>query len=99
MGTNTSGGMIIGAEGSDICTPEYCDEDMSLTEFSEFVEMVKLSPNYDADESECFFGYPVPDVAVSEMDGEWMQDIRCKAIAFTTLFGVEPKLIGMQDIT
>lgn len=96
MGIDYDGGMIVGACGDMFSEPEGYEDD-----FSEWVEdndMDVMSLHYDASEEYQIIGFKVPDVPVSEMDGDWLKDVKEKAKLFKELTGVEPKLIGTQNI-
>ena len=99
MGTSYNGGMILGAKMGDVCTPEYIDQEISNREGAEEAGMEVYAEHYDADDKYCVVGYEIPNILVSDMDADWMIEIKYKAIQFKTIFGVEPTLFGMQNIT
>lgn len=108
MGIDISGGMFVGnsydAIIETIKLPEEYEEsvDYYLTEElwdkSRKEGMSSYSPYYDAPEDEHFYGYPVNDLAVSDMTEEWLESIRTLADKFEKITGCKAELIGMQDI-
>lgn len=98
MGIDFEGGMIVGGDGDLLETPEgYKGE---FYEWAEDVGLERLSRYYDADKSECYYGFTVPDVAVAEiLSSGWLEDVTDKAAKFEELTGIKAKLIGSQDIT
>ena len=96
MGIDYSGGMLVGASGSALKVPE--DYEGELSEFAEDHEMEYYSEHYDAGDNDRYYGYPVEDTLVSEMNEEWLSYVKRLADKFETLFGVPASLIGSQDI-
>lgn len=102
MGIDVDGGMIVGLQGEDIAAMEWCYEDYdTLYEYLEMdLGMESMSPNYDCDPEYCVWGYRVDDVSVNLLDlGKWTTEVIELGSKFQGLTGLEPKLIGMQDIT
>lgn len=97
MGIDYSGGMIVGELGSELKEPD--DYEDGLAEWAYDNGMSCMSLYYDASHNQCFFGFLVPDVLVSDMNTEWLAGIMLKAAEFTRLTGVPARLIGTQDIT
>jgi len=95
MGIDYSGGMIIGEIGSELPEPEGHD---SLSEWAEENEMVTMALYYDAAEEDCYYGFAVKDVLVSEIDQKWIDDLKTMAGKFEKLSGVPAKLVGTQNI-
>jgi len=95
MGIDYSGGMIVGENGSEIPEPE----DISLSEWAEDNDMTSYSLHYDADDDSCIYGFEVPNVLVSDIDGTWwLEDVKAKAAKFKMLTGLDARLIGTQNI-
>lgn len=111
MAIDISGGMIIGANASKVKSQvEKLDDDCEMfgvdgnyhEEFYDWYEsedMETFSFNYDADESSQVLGFTVKDVSpLSEEFDEWIKDVRSKSVKFKELTGIEPELIGMQNV-
>ena len=96
MGVSYNGGMIVGAVTSDISEPEDYEE--GIREWAYENDMDTMCQYYDCDNDECFTGFTVKDVPVSEMTGDWLKDVKEKAAKFEELTGVPALLIGTQDI-
>lgn len=96
MGIDIEGGMLVGRHGSEISAPDDCEE--SLYDWVEGVGMESYAEYYDADEEDTFYGFEIPDVPVSEMDGAWRKDLNEKAAKFKELTGLEAHLIGTQRV-
>ena len=96
MGIDIEGGMIVGEEANLIDVPEGCDDE--FYEWAENVGMDSYAEHYDADEDYKVYGFPVKDVAVDDMCGEWIEDVKKKADTFFKLTGVKARLIGMQNV-
>ena len=97
MGMDIDGGMIVGALGEDLFDKK--PEGVPLYEWVDDLGLDRLSKYYDADDEECYYGFCVDNVLVTEMTEEWIRGIRMKAIRFADLTGVPAMLIGSQDIT
>lgn len=96
MGIDVSGGMIVGIIGS-----ELIDAIKTVDDFNEWYEingLDRMATHYDADNDDCFFGFQVEDVPVSEMKGIWLKDVEEKAKRFKELTGIDASLIGTQDV-
>lgn len=94
MGIDYSGGMIVGAKGSEI--PVLIDEDF----YEELIGhgMTYMSEHYDAGDDHRYYGYLIDDILVSQMDDEWLRKINELASKFEEITGVPASLIGTQDI-
>lgn len=92
MGIYYSGGMIVGAAGSELSIPEDQEdwEDLGITSMSKY---------YDASEDDCYWGFEIPDVLASDIDPEWVINILKMGAKFKAITGVEASLIGTQDIS
>ena len=109
MGIDISGGMIVGANCSEVESGLY-DEDKEayLVEGGEFVElyewyeekgMCTYSFHYDACSGSQILGYAVNDIDPLHEDFDiWLKDVKRKAEEFYRLTGVKAKLIGMQNV-
>jgi hypothetical protein len=95
MGIDYDGGMIIGEIGSKLCEPDTYD---GFGEWVEDNDMKAMSLHYDAGSDFQNIGFAVPDIAIAEMDGEWLADVKAKARKFEEITGVPAKLIGTQNI-
>ena len=96
MGIDISGGMIVGAHGSNLSVPE--DYYGAFYEWAEENGMDSMAEHYDADEDYTYYGFMVDDVAVSDIGGKWLADVDEKAIKFKRLTGLDAKLIGCQSV-
>lgn len=96
MGIDYDGGMIVGACGDDMldCVPEG----MEFYEWAQDNGLESMAMYYDADSSDCYYGYTVDDVPVPDIEGEWLTDVKAKAAKFKELTGMDALLIGSQDI-
>ena len=98
MGIDYEGGMIVGADGDLLSVPDGVKE--PFYEWAEDVGLERMSRYYDAGQEECYYGFTVPDVFVSEiLSSGWLRDVSDKAAEFEKLTGVKAQLIGSQDIT
>ena len=111
MGIDISGGMIIGANASKVKSAvEKCDDDCMMfgvngnyhEEFCDWYEsedMETFSFHYDAGESSQVLGFTVEDAnPLSEAFDVWLNDVKNKSLRFKDLTGIDPKLIGMQNV-
>ena len=96
MGIGISGGMIVGAHGSEIDVPE--DYEGDLWDWLEKRGMDSMTEHYDADESYTYYGFMVNDVAVFDIENGWLKDVESKAMEFKDLTGIDAKLIGCQSV-
>ena len=97
MGIDTDGGMTLGEKGEMLAIPDDWEGD--LQEWAEENDMNWLSPWYDSDIEDCFFGFMIPDIPASEMTIEWLNNIQRQADKFQELTSCPARLIGMQDVT
>lgn len=104
MGIDYSGGMIVGAKGNKLSVPkdyvsEYTpDEELSLWEWADEVGLEYFSSWYDAGDEGRVYGFIIKSRwRESEIEG-LMKEVKQKMAEFKKLTGVEPMLIGMQDI-
>ena len=100
MGIDYSGGMLVGCEGLP-CEPDDWDEDEN-GDWEEYLyeehNIKRYSQHYDADTDECYFGIPIDDILVAEMDNEWLVSIKQLAEYFKDITGEDAYLIGTQNI-
>ncbi len=96
MGIDYSGGMIIGAKADEISEPDEYEGD--FVDWLDENDMETMSLHYDADESFQYAGFCVEDVKVSEIEGQWLSNVKELGEKFLKLTGVEPYLIGTQNI-
>ena len=103
MGTDYSGGMLVGAHGTYVSDTlqgladngEYeggvygLVEELGLEVFAEY---------YDAHLECSYIGFPVDTITVSSMNQKWLKDIQLLAEEFKELTGVDASLIGAQNI-
>lgn len=99
MGIDISGGMFVGAHYNDIEFDEDNEEGLEFYEWAEEQGLDKFSPGYDAPSERCYFGFAISDVKVSDMDEEWLANIKRVADEFKEITGADAWLIGMQDVT
>lgn len=95
MGIDIDGGMIVGEQGKNI---QFPDEIESENEWAEDNGMDRMPMFYDADSDYCFYGFPVEEILVREIDEEWLIGLKDKAALFEKLTGVPAKLIGTQKV-
>jgi len=111
MGIDVGGGMIIGADCDSVIESvkvNIDDCEMYGTEgnyFEEFYEwdgevgMSCYSYWYDAGSDGQVIGFTMNDIETLSDDFEdWVVDVKERSLKFKELTGVEPKLIGMQDV-
>lgn len=97
MGVDISGGMIVGANASEI---DYDTEEFECGEYyREHHGMKSYSLHYDACESSQIWGFSVEDVEIdSDEFDEWCISVKLKAKKFEEITGVKASLIGSQDV-
>ena len=114
MGIDYSGGMVVGARASDIkwdydtILEDYsncldADEEFEdLDSYGIGIEVLGLdtySEYFDADESNQYWGYSVPDVEVNSVGfEEWLRIVKEAATKFERYTKNKAILIGTQDI-
>ncbi|USE39215.1 hypothetical protein [Endozoicomonas sp. SCSIO W0465] len=96
MSIDISGGMIVGESGYRFNPPD--DYDGTLELWADEVGLDSMSERFDADCTQTVYGFTVPDVAVSDIEHEWLADVQEKAQQFKALTGVDARLIGTQDV-
>jgi hypothetical protein len=96
MGIDYDGGMIVGELGRKLEVPDEFDGNMN--DYIEEHDMDAMSLYFDADTDYQYIGFKVPNVMVSELDGDWLTDVKAKAEKFEELFYVPAKLVGTQNI-
>jgi len=96
MGIHYSGGMLVGAHGSRISAPE--DYEDTEGEWAEDCGLEIYGEHCGAEWGTSFIGFAVDNILVSQMDGEWLDEIKKLALEFEKLTGVEARLIGAQNI-
>ena len=57
------------------------------------------SPWYDVGYENCYFGFAITRAKVSDMNEEWLANIKRIADEFKEITGADAWLIGMQDVT
>ena len=99
MSTYISGGMIVGAHGSELKVPE--DFDGSLNEWIEVNGMDIMSQRYDSGGDDDYYGFRVENTPVFDLFSEsnWMYNVKKFAAEFYEITGVRASLIGCQDVT
>ena len=111
MGVDISGGMILGGSASEVegaVTFEddgvemYGTQGNYYEEFYEWYEgedMSCYSMWYDACSEGQIIGYKIKDInPLSDEFNNWLEDVKTKAEKFKQLTGLEPELIGMQNV-
>ena len=109
MGIDISGGMIVGANCSEVEAGLYDeDKEVYLIEGEEFEELYEwyedkgmrtYSFHYDACSDSQILGYTVNDIDPLHEDFDiWLKDVKCKAEEFHRLTGLKAELIGMQNV-
>lgn len=111
MGIDISGGMIIGHNASKVKSEVYREDDdcemygvdgnlhEEFYEWYESEELETYSFHYDADEDSQVLGFTVGDIEpLSEKFDEWIAEVKAKSEKFKKLTGLEPELIGMQNV-
>lgn len=100
MGIDISGGMIIGANADEVRAALNIDEDADF--LGEIYEMGWESYSYyfDAGYDSQVAGILIGNVNPLNEDGfsEWIEDVKNKAKEFYDKTGIEPELIGMQNV-
>lgn len=91
MGTSYNGGMIVGAAGDDLNVPDELDD-------WEGLGIISMGLYPGADEDDCYYGFKVPNVLVSDINRGWFIKILSLSEKFKEIMGVEASLIGTQDI-
>ena len=94
MGIDIDGGMIVGERGDKLSAPEYAE---SLSEWLYEDGIERMSLYYDADDKDCYFGIPVPNIPIGEIDG-WLETVKLAADKFKAITGVPAMLIGTQSV-
>jgi hypothetical protein len=112
MGTNISGGMIVGLHQSDIDWENVRDylvqiegygdsaEDMDESDLSEEVGFDRMSPYYDAGFDDSIVGFDIKDTSCGGENLElWLVKLKQLIGRFKEITGETPQLIGMQNVT
>lgn len=100
MGIDYSGGMLVGTHGSNICEPDDWDEDEN-GDFWEHLEELGIESypeHYDAGRDDSYYGFPVRDIEVEQIDSVWINDIRKLSEEFESITGEKASLIGTHRI-
>jgi hypothetical protein len=101
MGTNISGGIIVGATFSEVESalrvPEvYGDDTYEYLEDSGFDSM---PPSYDSDRDTWVVGYKIRDFnPYDESFEDWVDTVEMARDRFMHFTGLEAHIIGMQDV-
>lgn len=99
MGIDISGGMFVGAHYDDIEFDEDNEEGLNFGDWVEEQGLDIYSPWYDAEYECCYFGFAITRAKVSDMNEEWLANIKRIADEFKEITGADAWLIGMQDVT
>ncbi|RKZ94768.1 MAG: hypothetical protein DRQ46_09420 [Gammaproteobacteria bacterium] len=94
MGIETDGGMIIGRMGCDIPMKDGVDID----EWADENDITYMSLVYDAQLYDRVYGFLVEDVWATNIEGEWLTQVKELAVKFEELTGVPALLMGSQDV-
>jgi len=95
MGIDINGGIIVGEIGSKLVSVDAPD---GLTEWAEYNGMETMSTYYDADSNDCYYGFAVPDILVSDIDQAWIDALKAKAQKFEQMTKIPARLIGTQNV-
>lgn len=102
MGIDVSGKLFVGSHYNDIC---FDDDDMiesydgDILGWADDMNLIHVSPYYDADPSECYFGYTLEQTEPTGCDySRWCRDVQVLAERFEKLTGATAKIIGMQHV-
>lgn len=112
MGVDISGGMIVGAiaegvegavgfESEDGDWVYQLDEDTceDFYEWYEYHGMETYSMWYDSGNEGKVVGFKVPDInPLGEDFDEWIENVKTLATEFKEITGIDPELIGMQNV-
>lgn len=99
MGIDISGGMFVGAHYDDIEFDEDNEEGLDFMDWVEEQGFDIYSPWYDAGYENCYLGFAITRAKVSDMNEEWLANIKRIADEFKEITGADAWLIGMQDVT
>ena len=100
MGISTSGTMLIGSEMEKIIPPDDIEDDFDeIRDWMEENDLERFAQHYDADDNYCYMGFPIEDIAVEDMNEEWVTKIKLLVAKFQALTKNKAYLIGTQDIT
>ena len=111
MGIDIGGGMIVGANASEVKSAVFVEDDdcemygvegnyyEEFYEWYESEDMSTYSYYYDADSDSQVLGYTVEDIdPLSDEFDLWVEDVKQKAEKFYELTGVDAELIGKQNV-
>ena len=96
MGIDYNGGMIVGAYGDEITVPENF-EDLNSWLLDKY-DMTRMASFYDADNSNSFFGFPIDDILINDLNEEWINKIKKLGKKFEDITLIKATLVGIQDI-
>lgn len=96
MSIDIDGGMIVGELASKVKKPD--DYHGYYSEWIEIMGMERYSLWYDSGVNGWVVGFPVEDVDISEISGDWLLHVKGLAAKFKTLTGVQARLIGCQNV-
>lgn len=97
MGVDIGGAMIVGALGCDLSVPP--DYEDNIYGWTDDHGMDNMPTDYNCLSEDVYFGFIVQDVAIKDIEGEWLDDVKQKALEFKNITGVEATLIGTQSIS
>ena len=113
MGIDISGGIIVGAHGSDLDFSSLEDhvpaddvwwedgDDVDYADLLWYFELERYAEYYEAGLDQSHIGFKVSDVSCTKLkstDSEWMFDVLRKAKKFEELFGINAMLLGCQYV-
>ena len=91
MGIDYDGGMLVGARRSklnDVPDELWYEDGMAV-----------YAERYDGEgHGYCHIGFEIDNIPVSQINEEWLNNIRTLAEKFKEITGVEAELIGCQNI-
>jgi hypothetical protein len=95
MGIGYNGGMIVGNYAEDL----KLDNSHNIWEYAEDKGMEVMSLYYDALDENCAIGYEIENIDTEDMDIAWLKKVKELGIKFKKITGLDPILMGIQDIT
>lgn len=97
MGLDIGGGMLVGRAIKDLPVDLESIEDVGQYIYDLRLEI--FSPWFDAEPEYWTVGYIVQDIELPlDPSSKWYKDLTEVSEKFLKLFGVKPKLIGMQNV-
>lgn len=98
MGTYYSGGMGVGAYGYQLGHLELDEQFECLDEWADFNDLHTFSPYEDCDFMSKFICFKLDPVYTKHINELWVVRVKQLGSQFKALTGVDPVLLGMQNI-